>query len=136
LLTDERVVSFGKLNDEIVGIGSFSSLDDFLIRATMDISIGDVISNRIIKEDRLLCHQSDLISQGLKRDLSNVVTIDENLALLDIIESGQEIDQRGLAGSTHSHQGDHFSHVYMERDVFEDGFLSIFKGNVLKIDPL
>ena len=46
-----------------MGIGRLGRLDDLLI-GSPQASIGDVVPNRIVKEDRLLRDESDLIPQG------------------------------------------------------------------------
>jgi len=44
-----------------MGIGSLRRLDDLLIR-TFQAPVGDVVPDRIIKENRLLGNQANLLS--------------------------------------------------------------------------
>ncbi len=60
LFSNDGLVPLGKPLDEIMGIGCLGCFDDLLIRA-FQTSIGNIISNGIVEEDRLLSDQTDLI---------------------------------------------------------------------------
>ena len=59
LFTDDRLIAFGKPRDKIVGIGGLGGIDDILF-ALLNVSVCDILPDRIVEEDRLLSDYADL----------------------------------------------------------------------------
>jgi len=86
-LADDRIVPLGKLHDEVVGMGGPGGSDDLLL-APLDVPVGDIVSHRIVEEDGLLGHHSDLSSEGLHGDVPDILTVDGDPARGNIVETG------------------------------------------------
>jgi len=68
-------------------------------------SIADVVSYGVVKEDVLLGHHGDLAAQRAQLGFPDIAAINANSAGSDIIKSGQEIDERGLARAACADEG-------------------------------
>ncbi len=78
-----------------------------------------------------MAHDADDRAKGFQRDIGYVLFVDGDLALGDFIESGKQVDERGLTGSGRSHESDHLSGLGHELNLVQ--CLSIFgipKGHV------
>ena len=55
----------------------------------MAITIGDVVGNRVVEQGCILEHHPDLIAEVAEPDITDVVPIDPDRAVVDVPEPGQ-----------------------------------------------
>lgn len=103
-LADHGVVAVREALDEVVNTGRACGGDDVLL-AGVRTAIGNVVGNRIVEEHRILRHDADRAAQGRLRDITNILTIDQDGALVDIIKTKQQPRERGFAGAAVTHDG-------------------------------
>ena len=75
------------------------------------LSVGNVVAHRVVEEDRLLRHLRHLAAQRTKRQIVQVVAVDENGARCDIEEARNQVDQRRFARPARPHQRKNFTRV-------------------------
>ena len=91
-----------------MGVGSFGRLDDRRA-AGVRVSVGDVVGDGVLKEDRLLDDHADLAAQAAELNLADVVAVDANGAGIDVPESRQQVHERRLAATVGADQRDRFA---------------------------
>ena len=104
-LTDRSVVPFGKSHDEVVGAGeSRRALHRF------HVGIGfrkrNVVADRIVEQERLLEHHTDVLSQLAHVEPTQIDAIQCDAALLHVVKAQQQPNDGALAGSSGTHQRD------------------------------
>ena len=97
-LGQHGVVTLGQVHDELVGVGLFGRLDAFLVCGALP-GIFQVVHDRIGEQEGFLQHDTDLLTQAFLGQFRQVLTIDQDGAAVDIVVTGQDIDQRALACS-------------------------------------
>src|SRR5690606_39115213 len=74
-------------------------------------AVADVGGDGAVQERSILRHHADRRAQAFLRDLRDVLTVDGDAALLHVVESQQQIDQRRLARARAPHQSDALSRL-------------------------
>ena len=132
--TDLRLISFGKLQDEFLGVRRTRCLLDLLVRR-VEPAVADVFAHTARKEHRFLRHDADLLAQGVERHVAHVVTVDLDHAFVHLVETRDEIRDRRLARARRADEGDELSGARLKRHMRECGSaLLVGKGHVLDGD--
>ena len=135
-LGDEGVVLVREGLNELVGLGELTRGDELLV-GRLRVTPAEVLRDGAGEEHVLLKHDGDLVTQELEVVLSYVDAADADLALACVIETGNQLDERGLRGAGTAHDADGFTGFNMKIDVREDVILSIgliLEAHVVKID--
>lgn len=119
-VADKGVVALGQRADEGVGIGGAGGHLHRLV-AVVVVAEGDVVGDGVVEKDAVLRHQAYLPSQRPDVELADGRAVDTYLAAVGVVETRQQVDERGLAGTRRSHQGDGASLVDTETDVVQHG---------------
>ena len=82
---------------------------DHLLFSGSGPPIGNVMADGVIKERHILRDDPDLRSQGVKRALPNIHTVNEDLAFSRFVESRHQAHKGGLAASAAANERHHFS---------------------------
>ena len=61
---------------------------------------------RAAEQERLLRHDGQLLAQRALRHVAHVVAVDEDFAHLRVVETGEQLDDRRLAGAGGAHERD------------------------------
>src|SRR5262249_39778882 len=97
---------------------------------------GDVVADRALKEQRILQHQADLLSQGLDAVGAYVRAVDSDLARSRVVQAWDEADQGALACTGRPYDGQFFArldaHVHPGAHVVTR---SVAKGPLPKLHP-
>ena len=133
LLADEGVVALRQAHDEVMGVGGLRRGDDLLFGPS-DVAVGDVVADRIVEEDRLLGHDGDLPPERLDGDRADVLPVDEDRPLRDVVETGDQVDERRFSPAAHPHEGDHLAGPDLKADVPEDRRLLIAEADCPDLD--
>ena len=102
---DQRLVAARQAFDEVMCVGELRRGDDLLHRGART-GIGDVLGERAVEQDRLLLHDRDLAAQRGLRDMGDVLTVDQDPALVHVVEPLDQLDEGRLAGSRMPHEAD------------------------------
>ena len=118
-----------------MSVGHLRRGDD-LVERRLRATVGDVVADRPVEQNRLLKHETDLRAQGRQRVVSDVFAVDADAAAVGIVEPGDEANQRGLPRTGGPHQGNHLTGLHGTAEVFEDGFpRPIREKHVFKLNP-
>lgn len=90
-----------ELTDEIVGVGATRCCLHFGIACTWP-AIADVVADRAMQQGSVLRHHRNGGAQALLRNGGNVLAVDEDPALLWLIEVQQQVNEGRLAGARSS----------------------------------
>src|SRR5574337_2159135 len=91
-LADPGLVSIRERVDELLGIGDPGCLHD-LAWSYVTLSVGDIVQDSIIEQDRLLGDDPHLLPQRRERHPRNIDPIDPDTTACGIVESGNKIDE-------------------------------------------
>ena len=73
--------------------------------------VGDVFRQRAMEEQRLLRHQRELRAQRDLRRPGNLLPVDQDAALIQIVEPLQQLDEGRLAGAGVADQAHAFARL-------------------------
>ena len=85
------VVTIRKIGNEGVDIGFFTGLDQFFFRC-ITLGVQQVVADGSVEEVRFLGNHPDILSQGMKIQVSDIVTVHFNLAANHIVKAGDKIE--------------------------------------------
>ena len=83
-------------------------------------SVGDVVRDRVLEQDRLLDDHADLGAKAAELDLADVVAVDANRAGIDIPEPRDQVHEGRLAAAVGADQGDRFTLSHRKVDSVQD----------------
>ena len=89
------LILFGQRHDEIVDLGVFGRLLN-LGTCGVIAAIGDVVIDRVVKQNRILRHHADCAMQAGLGDIAQVLIINVKAALTHIIKTEQQPPNRGF----------------------------------------
>jgi hypothetical protein len=69
-------------------------------------AVEDVVAHRAVQQRGVLRDHADLRAQAVLRDAGDVLAVDQDAALLQVVEAQQQVDQRALAGARAADQAD------------------------------
>ena len=82
-------------------------------RCLLDLGFGgikateaDIFVDSVVKEEALLSHNSNLLSQGMKRQVAQVMPINAHASLLWIIEAQEQREDRAFTSTTGTNKSD------------------------------
>ena len=97
-LADLGIVAIRETHNKVVRICRLRCLDHTQWISTW-LGVGDVLINASREQIRLLEHNPKLTTQVVELDLPHINAIHQNTALIRIIETRNQVDDRGLASS-------------------------------------
>src|SRR5439155_7913674 len=128
--TYERLVPLRQANDEVVRVGGPGGGDDFIF-ARARPGVGDILGDAGREENRLLQDDGELVAQIGQVEVAQICSIQENLARGRVIETSQQIHQRGLAGAGGPGDAKARARFDFKRNVAQDRpVLFVSEGNV------
>lgn len=98
--------AFFQIHDEVVGIGQFRRVHDFLVGG-FRAAVANVFHDIGVKEVHILLYHADGFSQALQGEVPHVVAVYHDGAAIHIPEAGNEVADGGLPRAGGPHQG-HF----------------------------
>ena len=107
-VADVRVVALGLLHDEVMGVGDLRGGDDLLPGGSFHAE-GDVVENGVVEQDRILVHIAHQGAEVLDPQVLDILSVDGDAAAVGVVEAGDEVHERGLAGAGLAHDGDHLA---------------------------
>src|SRR6478672_10433046 len=90
-----------------------------LVICCIRLPIADVLSYRSGKQKRCLWHDSELAAVRIKIERTDVVTVDEQLAILKFIETRHQLAQARFPCSCVANKRESFTGLYCQIEVFQ-----------------
>ena len=123
-----------QLVNKMIGIYILADATDFFIRNAL-FPQNDVAADRAGEQKYILQHLTKMPAQGSDLDLANVDTVDQNLALLELVVAADQGQDCALSGTGRSDKRHRFSRIYMERHTLQHPFPgNIGKPHIAKLD--
>ena len=109
---------------------------DDLIGCRAGLAVSDITGDRIVKGDDILGDHADLAAQAFERCLVDILPIEADLAAVGVVESGNEIDQCGLAGTVGTDDSHGLAGFDTEVQTLQgrSGRAGIGKDNIIELD--
>ena len=117
-LAERRLVAVRHRHDEVVGVGHAGGSLDVLLGGVGD-SVADVLGHRSAEQHGLLEHEAHLAAQGGERQAAHVQAVHEHLALVGVVEPGDELGDRALAGAAVADERHDLARGEVEVDVVQ-----------------
>ena len=118
-LLHHRVVAVGQFHDEFVRMHRFGRGHDLLVGG-VQFAVADVLTHVAGEDERVLQHDAHLPAQAFQRDGTHVVAVDRHRAFGDVVETRQQVDDRGFAGTRRTDQRDRLAWLDMQVDQVQD----------------
>ena len=95
---------------------------------------GDVFGDRSREEHDVLLDRRDLRAKRRQVPFPDVDAVDQDAALVDIIDAGDQLGQRALAGAGFADDRDRFARCGAERDVVQDRIAAVAERDIVEDD--
>ena len=134
-LLHHGVVAVWQFHDEFVRMHGLGSGHDLLVGG-VQFAVADVLTHVAGEDERVLQHDAHLPAQAFQRDGTHVVAVDRHRAFGDVVETRQQVDDRGFARSCRADQRDGFARLHMQIDQIQNvaAVLLVAKDDVVEID--
>src|SRR5690606_35544076 len=114
-LAHQRLMALQQAKYESVCIAGAGGALDFW-KGGGGLSVGDVVEDGVIEEERILKHDADMPSEGTLSERAQVLAIQQDASFPRIIEAHEECHQRGLAGAARADDRNGFTGADMKVD--------------------
>src|SRR4029077_18387653 len=95
----------------------------------------DICGDGGAEKKALLKNEADVPPGRIELQFADIDSVDQDTPRGRIIESGNQTEQRCLAGTGRADDGDALPGLYLEVDVLQHGIASVIKPNALECDP-
>ncbi len=135
-LADHGVVAVGQGGDELVGLGGARRRLDLVLGGVRPAE-GDVLADGAPEQHGLLKHDTDVGPQALQAYIAHIGAVDAHRSGRDVVEAGDQVEHRRLAGPGRAQQGDGLPRFGHETDVVEHhGLLAhVAEADVVELHP-
>ena len=99
------VFPVSEADDEFVGVGFARGREDRFVARTR-AAVADVVGDRAMQQRRVLRDHADCGTQALLSDAGDVLSVDRDAAMFEIVETQEQIDERGFAGARTTDESD------------------------------
>src|SRR5574344_3141108 len=132
-VADVCVVTIFRSHDKVMCVGNLCRLHHLLFRSVLHAE-GDVVEERVVKEDSLLVHVADERAQISVSGILHVYAVDEHFALLHVIIAWNEVHQCRLSAAALSHDSNGLALFDGEVDIPEHPFLVVLERYMAEFD--
>ena len=105
--------------DEAGDLGEFRRLADFLL-VGIGPSVADIVGDGVVEEHGVLRHHADRGAQALLPYIPDILSVDQDRALLDIVETEQQARDRRFSRSGRPHDRNGLAGLDLEADPLQD----------------
>ncbi|MNM96260.1 hypothetical protein D3C81_1087290 [compost metagenome] len=116
------------MSDEVHRVGILGRLFNVFTGCASQVAIGDVVGHGIAEQGHVLSHLGDMPTQVQQLVLFHLDAIDEDFALVVVIETRNQVGQGRLAAARTPHQRHHLPGLDRETDVIEHLTLGVRVG--------
>ena len=134
-LLHHGVVAVGQFHDEFVRMHGLGRGHDLLVGG-VQFAVADVLTHVAGEDERVLQHDAHLPAQAFQRDGTHVVAVDRHRAFGDVVETRQQVDDRGFAGTRRTNQRDRLAWLDMQVDQVQDvaAVRLVAENHVVEVD--
>ena len=76
---------------------------DNLLPGGPGLTVGDILVNAAGEEVHVLLHHAHIAAQAFQRHVSDILSVQQNLPFRGVIETRDQVAQRGLSASGRAH---------------------------------
>ena len=127
------VVALGQGLDKLVGMSHPCGFA-YLVEGIAVGAKGDVVGHSVVEEDAVLRHKAELPAQAIDIEVTDRMPVDGDTARRTVIEAGQQIDQRALAGTRGPHNSNRLPLVYRKVDMLQHLVGLVAETDIFKLD--
>ena len=130
-----RVVSLCQRGDKFIGLGDDRSLA-YHFAVSLAVAPGHIFCNRRTEQLAFLQGYGYLVPETAQPVFTNVHAVNQYGAFRYIIETGDQVDEGGLAAAGRAHDSHGLSGRYGEADMLQHIFIAarVGKGHVTEFD--
>src|SRR3989338_8389013 len=118
-LANERLILFWEVLDELMTMRELCRFDHFCICGLWSC-VANVLHERSMKQNRILRHVRNRVTQTLLRNFANVLAVNQNAALLRIVKSQEQFCDCRLPCTRRTDKGYLFTLLNLELQVIEN----------------
>ena len=122
-------------HDEVVGVGDACRLFYLLLGGIVHAE-GYIVEKGIVEEYRLLVYIAHEGTEVVEAGVADVGAVDGDAAFRDVVEAGQQINQRTLSGTRLADEGDGLALRNLQVDTLQDVVVLILEPDVVITDGL
>src|SRR5690606_17873752 len=104
-LANQRVVALRQFADEAIAEGTACGLHNLFV-AGVGAAVTDVFTDAAVEQRRFLRHHGDLFSQAVLADAADALAVDQDAALLGVIQTLDQVDEGRLACARGAYDAD------------------------------
>ena len=109
-LADHLVVAAGQARDHLVGLAAVGGpRDAFVVGARRDPADRDIVAGRQVVADEVLEDDAHAAAQFVEPVVAQVASVEQDAALVGVVEPRQQLHQRGLARAVLADQRHHLA---------------------------
>ena len=132
-LADQRVVAAGQAVDEVMELRDRRRGDDLLVRCVVD-AVGDVSPDRRREDEHVLLDDAHVGPERRQGHVPDVGAVDCDGSARDVVEAGDGVHDRGLAGARPPEDGDELPRPRLEVYVLDGGVvLTVTQGDTVEL---
>ena len=107
-----------------------------LLVGGVQFAVADVLTHVAGENERVLQHDAHLPAQAFQRHGTHVVAVNRNRAFGDVVETRQQVDDRGFAGTRRTDQRNRLAWLDMQVDQVQDvaAVRLIAEDDVVEVD--
>ena len=123
----------GSIQTRRVGMGMPGSLH-YLLKSSIRLAVSNVLTDGSSLQPGLLKHHTKVSSQAVTGQLLYRMSADQDLSLIHIVETHQQVDHSRLTASGRSYNGNSLSRLYINRNISKKrNLFSVGERNILHI---
>ena len=103
-------------------VNSFGRSNDFF-SGGIELSVADIVADRSGEQEIVLRHNPHLLTEAFDRYLPDIVSINPYMAVLNIIEAADQIDNRCFTGTGRSDQRNCFARFDIETHIIQNLYI-------------
>ena len=135
VLSDDRVVALGEGADEVVAVGLVAGSDD-LLPGGVGTAVGHVLGDGALEEPGVLEDHGEEPAAVVPGHGGQALSVDEDAALIHVVEPHEEVDDGGLSRPGGSHDGHLLSRLHLDVQVPDQGLgLVVGEAHVPELHP-
>ncbi len=123
------LIALGHTIDEAVCVRHCGCLVKLVIGG-VGLTIADIGFDRVRKENGVLQNDRDIVSERILCDILDILAVEKDLAGVDLVETGEQIDDGRFTRARLADDGDLLSGLDLEIEILQNGLA----GNVGEVD--
>ena len=123
---------FGRCFDEVAARRE-RRVEHFFVRSVRP-AVADILHDRAMEQGNVLRHDADGFAQAFLRDAGDVLTVDQNAAVLHVVETLQQREQSRFTAAGRANEADAFARHEAQVQVLEN-LLAVAVAEIDVLEP-